>query len=621
MDFIISNYEFELKDYSNKPYSTKEYKTINIDNNYNECHSINTVNENDINSDFSQSSTRESSISSSLSETSSNSLSSTLSNITTDKNTQSRNKINYYSKSKTQKMRSCDYFSSKIVETNNDMVLEIKDDDKSLYFNLNYEDINISSYELVKFINIFGAKLLQKNFKFDKIFKNFRNSDILKLYQKSYSLNILKKIQEILSRNIPKKDIDIFDYQKMKIFADNIWKKKNKNKNLTPNKYFNYIDNYIICLYSKYNNEKKDSYIKYLSPKKTEKIIILGDFHGSLSTFIRHLLRFRKIGIIDSNCKIIGDYKIIFLGDIVDRGIYSYEIIMILYLLLINNPEKIIINNGNHEEFTVNGRLIRDIYDKDSKNYLGNFINELLGKFKNINDVLEIYTEFNNITKLQSVGISCLIPTENNKYIFMCHGCLPHEHENPNILNGDFKENIKQNKSFFIKNNIGTSVKWNDFYGKKETIPSQRTPENNAEIKRIGKNVLNDAIENNIVMVIRGHEDLNHNSKIMKNDEYQWESLNVQEINGEKCKNNDNILGNMTHVIKVDNETKKLIIDNKKTDYLPIITISTNTDLGKNLTNDSYIILSFGENDIKKNCQYGGYEYLYNKYITKIKNI
>jgi hypothetical protein len=107
----------------------------------------------------------------------------------------------------------------------------------------------------------------------------------------------------------------------------------------------------------------------------------------------------------------------------------------------------------------------------------------------------------------------------------------------------------------------------------------------------------------------------------MKNDEYQWESLNVQEINGEKCKNNDNILGNMTHVIKVDNETKKLIIDNKKTDYLPIITISTNTDLGKNLTNDSYIILSFGENDMKKNCQYGGYEYLYNKYITKIKNI
>lgn len=617
MDFIISNYEFELKNYSNKPYSAKEYKTINIDNSYNECHSVNTIDENDIQSDISISeiSSSLSKISSSLSNSNSSNSNSSMSK----NNGQSREKINYYSTSKPNKIRSCDYFSSKIVETNNDVSLEINDKNKSLYFNINYGDINISSYDLVKFINIFGAKLLQKNFKYEKIFKNFKNSDILKLYDKSYSVDILKKVQEILSKNIDKKDIDIFNYKEIKNDYDKLWKKKNMD--LTPDKYPDYIDNYMAFLYNKYNNESEDSYIKHISPKKTEKLIILGDFHGSLSTFIRHLLRFKTIGVFDDKCKIKDDYKIIFLGDIVDRGIYSYEIVMILSLLFINNPEKIIINNGNHEEFTTNGRFVRDIYYSNSKNYLGNFINELLGKFRDINDVLEIYTEFNNVTKLQSVGISCLIPTEKNKYIFMCHGCLPHEHDKPNILNKEFKENIKQNKNFFIKNNIGTSIKWNDFYGKKETIASLRTFEENVEIKRVGKNVLNDAIENNIVMVIRGHEDLNHNSKIMKNNEFQWESLNSQKTDYEKCKINDNILSNMTHIIKIDDETKNIIIDDKKTDYLPIITISTNTDLGKNLTSDSYIILSFGDKNIKKNLQIGGYKYLYNKYNLKIKNI
>ena len=88
-----------------------------------------------------------------------------------------------------------------------------------------------------------------------------------------------------------------------------------------------------------------------------------------------------------------------------------------------------------------------------------------------------------------------------------------------------------------------------------------------------------------------------------------------------KCKFNNNIYGNMTHVIVVDENTNKLTINNNITDYLPYITISTNTDLGKNLTSDSYIALTFDNSLGNPNCSQNGgyfYKYKYCKYSEKI---
>lgn len=141
-------------------------------------------------------------------------------------------------------------------------------------------------------------------------------------------------------------------------------------------------------------------------------------------------------------------------------------------------------------------------------------------------------------------------------------------------------------------------------------------------MKRIGKHVLYD--ESDIVMVIRGHEDLDYNIKVMKDDSQNWQSISNLEHNL-KCNIKNNKFDNMTHNITINKNDKKhhLIINDKQTDFLPIITVSTNTDLGKNLIKDSYVILSFDESLGEPNCvQYGGniYKHKYYKYLTKINN-
>ena len=43
------------------------------------------------------------------------------------------------------------------------------------------------------------------------------------------------------------------------------------------------------------------------------------------------------------------DTKMIFLGDYVDRGMYSVEVLIFLYALKLNYPKSIVMLRGNHE--------------------------------------------------------------------------------------------------------------------------------------------------------------------------------------------------------------------------------------------------------------------------------
>ena len=123
--------------------------------------------------------------------------------------------------------------------------------------------------------------------------------------------------------------------------------------------------------------EHKDAFIYRFKLIPTDKIIMFGDFHGSFHTFFRLMLRLEFSGIL-TEYKLTDGYKMVFCGDILDRGQYILEIVTFILQLIIKNPENVIYNRGNHEVYSVYKNSFKnEMYKKE----IGNDIQNELKKF------------------------------------------------------------------------------------------------------------------------------------------------------------------------------------------------------------------------------------------------
>ena len=324
------------------------------------------------------------------------------------------------------------------------------------------------------------------------------------------------------------------------------------------------------------------SIIQRLNINSINKIILFGDFHGSFHTFFRTLCRFHRYGIINlETLEIKEPYKIIFLGDILDRGQYSLDILNIIFkLIMINNTDttnqKIILNRGNHENY--------DQYTQSTYGAYNEFKKKIIKQSDFDNFILLFYK------------LLCILPSaviincENKKKIWCSHGGFPVEWLELNGIPDDNILNIYNNE------NISRDIRWSDFGGYDSSnksvnfIPSSRGPSINM-YTCIGTKKFLDS--NNIDFIIRGHQDSISNSSLftIEGSEYK--------INNPTNKNTDNFLyfndtvksfGNRVHgPIARLVANKDLLIDN----YFPVLTISTNTDAGRNLNSDSFALLRF----------------------------
>lgn len=460
-------------------------------------------------------------------------------------------------------IRSCDIIKSdlelvdpSVIPTN----IPTIDKNSKLYFELIFDGVTLTSNDLIQFTHVNGAKKTSPStINLTNITNNMKN-----IYCYKFASMVIKEMTDLL----------------------------------------------------KEDNPGKKSFVKWFSPTKWENIILFGDVHGSYSTLIRHLLRFRKLGIIGQDGKILKDYTIIFLGDIVDRGVYSYESLIILYILKILNPTQIILNRGNHEELATNIRY--------------GLKEELDYKFKDKGK--DIFLKLNLIMNLQPSAIVVENPFNDKENVYLAHGAFPHDFTNNDKLPLEFIDGLKTKSSFAISDKHAYGMRWNDIHGQDETVDNiarinpSNDPNINKEntpcfetIKVIGKNLIHHAKEMGIKMIIRGHQDSFCNSKIMKYDEITWSSIKEYTIQNQatklKCK------GSMYTVSVNDN---KLIINDDeemKFDAIPALTISTNTDKGRNLKSDSYAILQFTDKKRTETCFSGGgmkTYYEYNKNLFKL---
>jgi hypothetical protein len=397
---------------------------------------------------------------------------------------------------------------------------------------------------------------IMSSYDIDNLYGNYKN-----FFVKYSSFDILNKQSiENINNNI-----------------DNAYDNQKKFYNNTQNNissYFEINDNETnIDNLKKYNN---NALILKLQLKKTDKIILIGDLHGSFHTFFRILCRLHRYDILNlETFELNSNYKIIFLGDILDRGEYSLDIIYLIFKLMnINNTNElnVIYNRGNHETYNI-------FYTNGSSD-------EFIKKFGDVNNYNIFIMKY---LKLLNILPSAILLEIDNKFIWCCHGGFPR-----NYIDDIFD---KQNIILIDDMQMSMDIKWSDFgYTSSDNYGLSNRGDNLLKYSYIGTNKFMNT--NKIDFIIRGHQDSFGNSVLFKQ-------------NGDKIvisksySNIDGLIYNNFIENRSDGAIARLDINNMDKDLYKVLTISTNSDKSRYLQSDSFALLRFDiTNNISefKNC-------------------
>lgn len=116
-------------------------------------------------------------------------------------------------------------------------------------------------------------------------------------------------------------------------------------------------------------------YIKKESISNYKEIVIIGDLHGNFKAFNAIINDLINRDILTNNLVLNDQYKIVVLGDFVDRGLHSIEIVTILMALSLINKDNVVILRGNHEDkeqFSYSGFSL-EIFKKLDESYVDRF--------------------------------------------------------------------------------------------------------------------------------------------------------------------------------------------------------------------------------------------------------
>lgn len=167
---------------------------------------------------------------------------------------------------------------------------------------------------------------------------------------------------------------------------------------------------------------ENESIVKEVEGKEA---VFIGDLHGDLQAFKKIQSYIRQ-----------NDQNFIFLGDYVDRGLHSVEILSSLFQMKLRSPEKILLLRGNHETPLANRRYG---FKKDLKRKFGR-------------NAEQVYQEFNKVFAKFPI-----VATLNSNRVIAMHGGIPKTAESLEDLKKIPKGILKasRNKSLL-------QVLWND---------------------------------------------------------------------------------------------------------------------------------------------------------------
>jgi diadenosine tetraphosphatase ApaH/serine/threonine PP2A family protein phosphatase len=242
--------------------------------------------------------------------------------------------------------------------------------------------------------------------------------------------------------------------------------------------------------------EKDHSLIRIRSPCK-----VFGNIHGVYDDLMRYFESFGN----PSDDNQMGDINVmqyIFLGDFCDRGLYSLEVILLLFALKIKYPDFIYLIRGHHEDKTIN-----------EKYGLGDECHERL--LDEIQNPLSIFSNINKAFDYLPFGVL----VDDN--ILLIHGGI-----GSSIQTLDDIESIKRPIS--VEHNVTSTSQlhiidllWSEYSDNIDNIEvnNERDKNKNGFIVKYGKERLNKFLnENKINLLITAHQYVKEGFTTFNND-------------------------------------------------------------------------------------------------------
>lgn len=203
----------------------------------------------------------------------------------------------------------------------------------------------------------------------------------------------------------------------------------------------------------------------------TNPITIVGDIHGQFDDLLRI---FKKLGFPNKN------NRYLFLGDYVDRGKNSSEVILLLFCFKILYPDDIILLRGNHETEDIS--KIYGFYDECKRR-----------------TSIKIWKEFQNVFDCMSCA-AIVGPDLDNPLIFCMHGGLSPD------LTYVSEINQLQKPTKIPENGILCDLLWSDPHFENES-ELDWCPSDRGISYTFSKNILQNFLKlNNIELIARGHQ-------------------------------------------------------------------------------------------------------------------
>ncbi len=278
--------------------------------------------------------------------------------------------------------------------------------------------------------------------------------------------------------------------------------------------------------------DRKEAFVEkkviYSHESEPQTVLFMGDIHGSIHALLRNLLAMRAQGYINDDFYLAKNVHLVFLGDMVDRGLHGIECIYTILKLKTRMWDNVHIVRGNHEDYGLTNRY--------------GFLHELSCKYPySFNDIYSSYGNF--CTSLPSalfLGFYDEI-ARKTRFMLCCHGGIAPSHDPENLLND--KHAIFQRVEY--KNALtghhlcnAHQYEWNDFCCTRDAEklgfvdstdvlsgvsleripwkPSERSSEE-FPLQTIHRDDLTKILrKNNLFMLMRGHQDQVAPCKVLK---------------------------------------------------------------------------------------------------------